>query len=213
MWPIFGGSLHIRKVYMEHHELDSRIFRCVRQACLLKHISFAGRGIGLTKLGKLWPEINHASEYFGYNSLAWWRSSMELDKRIVGRSLKLRLCSRMAAESVVAQTLDGYMLEMHAEKIASVLESFTVFANRITPLIQKDPNAPAWWLNSQVLVQRRHWRFLTRRISCLVSIILDRLETHNGRKRSSLPGEGRLRMTARAAARIYVWRGLPTLSY
>ncbi len=88
------------------------------------------------------PENKHATEYFGYKSLARWRLSRELDKRIVGRSLKLGFCPHLSAETIVAQTLDGYMLDMHAEKIASVLESFTVFVNRITPLIQKDPNAP-----------------------------------------------------------------------
>ncbi len=139
----------------------------------------------------------------------------QLDKRIVGRSLKLGFCPHLSAETIVAHTLDGYMLERHADKIASVLESFTVFANRITPLIQKDPNAPGWWLNSQVLVQRRHWHFLTRRISCVVrvSIILDRLEKYNQRMRSRFPGEDRLREAARAAARAYAWRGLRSRAY
>ena len=182
--------------------MDS-IFRCARRASLLKHVSFAGKALSLTKLAQHLPEINHMAKYFGYNSISQWRSNMELDRSIARRSLKLGLCSRLAADSIVAHTLDDYMLELHATILASVLESFGVFANRITPLIQKDPDAPAWWLNSQILVQRRHWRLLARRVNALVSVVLDRLETSIKRNRSSLPGEVRLREAARAAACIF----------
>ncbi len=128
---------------------------------------------------------------------------MELDQSTAARSLKLGLCSRLAAKMAVAQTLDDYMLEMHADILATVLESFAAFANRITPLIQKDPTAPEWWLNSQILVQRRHWFLLARRVTLLVRIILDRLDKNIKRKQSTLPGEVRLCEAARTAAWLY----------
>ena len=182
---------------------DSSLFRCAWRASLLKHVSFAGQALGPIKLAKLFPEINPFARHFGHNSLSQWRSSMELDRSIAGRSLKLGLCSRLQAKRVIAQTLDDYMLEMHAEKLANLLESFTAFANRISPLIQNDPNAPAWWLNSQVLVQRKHWSLLTRRVTALIRIISDRLDKNIRQKQSDLPGEDRLRKAAHTALWIY----------
>ena len=182
---------------------DSSIFRCARRASLLKNISFAGKALGPIKSAKLLPEIKTAAKYFGYNSLPRWRLDMELDNSIAERSVKLGLCSRLAADSVVSQSLDDYMLAMHADILARVFESFTAFADRMIPLIQSDPSAPEWWLDSQILVQRRHWCLLARRVTVLVRIVLDRLDKNMKWKQSSLPGEIRLREAARAAALAY----------
>ena len=128
---------------------------------------------------------------------------MELDKKIVERSVKMGLISRLAAERVLAPTLDAYMLEMHSEKVAAVLESFTSFARRIVPLSQRDPDAPCWRISDDILVQRRHWIALTRLVKELVSIIMDCLESDRTRRRANLQGQIMLRAAAREAAWIY----------
>ena len=188
---------------MDDQQQDSGIFRCAWRASLLNHVSFAGKALGPIKLAKILPEINTSAKYFGHNSLRRWRLKMQLDKSIAVRSVKLGLCSRMAADSVVAQSLDDYMLAMHADILASVLESLNAFADRLTPLIQSDPSAAAWWINNQILVQRKHWCLLARRVTALVRIVLDGLDKSMTRKQSTLPGEIRLREAARAAACIF----------
>ena len=155
------------------------------------------------KMIQLLPEILHVIEYFGPNSISQWKSNMDLDRNIVKRSVKMGLLSRLAAEKVLAPTLDDYMLEMHLDKIAAVLESFTCFARRIVPLIRTDPDAPCWWVNSEILVQRRHWIALSQRVKLLVSTILDCLKSARIRRRSSLQGQVILRAAAREAAWIY----------
>ncbi len=102
------------------------------------------------------PEILPVIKYFGPDSISQWKSNMDLDRNIVKRSVKMGLLSPLAAEKLLAPTLDDYMLEMHSDKIAAVLESFTCFARRIVLLIRTDPDAPCWWINSEILMQHRH---------------------------------------------------------
>jgi hypothetical protein len=155
------------------------------------------------ELVQMLPEILPVIKYFGPNSISQWSSSMELDRDIVGRSVRMGLLSRAAAENVLAPTLDDYMLEMHSDKIAAVLESFTCFARRIVPLVRNDPDAPCWWIDSEVLVQRKHWYLLSRRVTALASTIMKCLETDRIRKRSNWHARAILLTAAQEAARIY----------
>jgi hypothetical protein len=179
------------------------IHRCGQRASLLKHISFAGPALDNKELVQFLPEILPVIKYFGPNSISQWRSNMELDRNIVGQSLRMGLLSRLAAERVLAPTLDDYMLEMHCEKVAAVLESFTCFARRIVPLIRSDPDAPCWWINSEILVQRKDWSQLSRRVSALVKTIIQCLETDRIRKRSNVHASAILRSAAHEASWIY----------
>ncbi len=140
-------------------------------------------------------------KYFGANTLSYWESNMDLDRNIIGRSVKLGLVSRSAAERLF-HTMDDYMLQMHSEKIATVLESLTSFAHRIIPLINKDPDAPCWWINDQILVQRRHWFSFSRRVNALVSIISECIEKNIRQNNSNSPGEN-LCDAARATALLF----------
>ncbi len=179
------------------------IFRCGQRASILKHISFAGMAINKEEMVQVLPEILPVIKYFGPSSISQWRSSMELDRDIVGRSVRMGLLSRAAAENILAPTLDDYMLEMHSDKIVAVLESFTCFARRIVPLVRNDPDAPCWWINSEVLVQRKHWYFLSRRVTALVSTIMQCLATDKIRKRSNSHARAILLTAAQEAERIY----------
>ena len=179
-----------------------QIYRSVRRASLLRHISFGGRALGMCTLVKVLPELKPIIEHFGAKSISQWRNNMELDRKIVERSVRLGLFSWLAAERLFG-TLDDYMLEMHAAKISTVLESLKSFAHRITPVIQKDLNAPCWWINSQILVHRRHWFELSRRVAALASNIIDCLEEKSRRNQSNLPGEVKLRDMARETAIMY----------
>jgi hypothetical protein len=191
--------------FFHTHNPAMLICHCGQRASFLKHISFAGMDLGKEEMIRILPEGLPLIKYFGPNSISQWRSNMELDRNIVGRSVKMGLFSRLAAEEVLAPTLDDYMLEMHSDKIAAVLESFTCFARRIVPLIRNDPDAPCWWINNDILVQRRHWISLSQRVVSMVGIIMDCLETDRIRKRSNMHRKGILRAAARDAAWIYSW--------
>jgi hypothetical protein len=178
------------------------IFRRGRRASLLMHISFGGKALEITAIAKLIPELIPIITHFGTKSISQWRKNMELDRQVVQRSVQLGLVSQSGSERFFG-TLDDYMLEMHSDKITAVLKSFTLFALRIVPLIQKDPNAQCWWINSEILVQRRHWRSLSRRIIALVSIVIECLEKNFQRNQSNLPGEVKLRAAARETAVMF----------
>jgi hypothetical protein len=49
---------------------------------------------------------------------------------------------------------DLFMIQMYADEISEVLESWIAFAGRVVPLIQSDSNATSWKLSPKLLIHR-----------------------------------------------------------
>jgi hypothetical protein len=120
---------------------------------------------------KLFPEIVRISESFGEGTLQEWCDRMEQHNNLLHRGASMRLCKKAYTSRLTHCSLDLFMLQMHSDSIADALDNFSAFGNRILPLVASNPDAQTWWLNSEVSIQRRHWRMLRRRIAGLIHLM------------------------------------------
>ncbi len=60
--------------------------------------------------------------------------------------------------------IDLFLLQMHADEISSVLDSWVTFAERILPHIRRNKDLENWNLNRELIIHRRHWLMLSKRV-------------------------------------------------
>ncbi len=99
---------------------------------------------------------------------------------------------------------------MHSEQIAKVLQSLAAFGKRVGSLVLQNPTAQAWWINRDILVQRRHWLALSQSVMNLVRLLgFHVLDDHAPPPLRPWPDYDMLRAAAMDAARIFGPAGGP----
>ncbi len=68
-------------------------------------------------------------------------------------------------------SLDAYILRMHADKLANVLDSLVSFARKVELLKREDPHAWGWHFSKEVFIQSRHWPQLARHVLNLLKLL------------------------------------------
>ena len=186
------------------------IFSMTRKTSLLRHISYARRRMRKSSVAKMMPEIAAFSNHFSSGALQHWMNQMNQDNEVIRKGLKMKLLRR--APSLRFSSLDEYMLRLHSEILADILDSHVTFANRIIPLIRADPYACAWYFHRKLLIQRREWKRLTGRVLNLVKLLVgiagpdSQAAETGGLFRSDAadwPHRDRLRAALRRAAAAY----------
>jgi hypothetical protein len=182
---------------------ERNFYRTARLASPLKIISFAEQRLLSCTTLKYFPELRPYQKFFGSGSHSGWVQELSYHSAVLRRGHQQRLCPMTNATKFLNFRLGQYLMKLHSDKIADVLESLVVFAHRIVPIILNDEDAPAWWLNKKMLVQRRHWISFCRRVMAFISLVL--VHENEGEQPISRPspGEQRLRATAHHAALIY----------
>jgi hypothetical protein len=181
-------------------EQECKLCTSIRRASLLHFISFTKRRLRIDAITKQLPELNPSLRYFGKHSLVEWSREMSAHNLTCARAVRMGLCPLNKDPKLEYESLDLFLLQMHADKVADVLESWIAFAERVVPLIQSHSDAASWRLSQKLLIHRYHWFMLSKRVIDVVKTIrfLADHETH-----SRWPGQDRLRSAARQAARAY----------
>ena len=139
--------------------------------------------------------------------------------KILLRGLRMRLLPNSRALRLSSfNSLDTFMLHIHAKKIALCLDSLISFAEKVEPLIRLDPFAHAWFLHEDILIQRQHWRRLARHVLNL-TMLLGHTEPDSPASTAGgagwlpspdvWPGQEALRDAVRRAARVYGAHAMP----
>jgi hypothetical protein len=137
------------------------------------------------------------------DSFKAWELDMNLHNQILRRGGPFETINSKIFE---CSSLDQYMLQMHASRLAQVIDAYTAFAARVLPWIQKNPEAQSWWVNEHLLVQRHHWTIF----SCRVMTLLKASGFENGafqptstQSADRWPNLDQLHESARRASRIF----------
>jgi hypothetical protein len=142
------------------------IIRSIRKASILKLISYATGRLPIADTVQFLPEIMPLFMYIKKDSLKEWNLEMEMHNQILRRGGPMG--HKINSKNFEFCSLDQFMLQMHASRLAEVFDAFTAFAARVIPLIQKNPEAQSWWLNEHLLIQRHHWTALACRVMTLL---------------------------------------------
>jgi hypothetical protein len=156
---------------MHTHEFEQVWFR-IRSASVFKHISFSHRRLPKNKISRFLPETLCEIESFGPRSLQEWHEKMEAHNRSLRRGRRMGLFPGMpVTQKLLHTSLDMYMLQLHSDCLAKSLDSFTTFAKRVAGQIRKRPNAQEWWLNRDILIQRKHWFRFCKQVMNLLQLL------------------------------------------
>ena len=176
------------------------VLRTARRASPLGFLSYASQRLLSYTTLKYFPELRPYLRYFGSGSHAMWVRELNIHNEILRRGHRQRLCPTIRTSKFQIHDLDQYLLRMHSDKLVEALQGLVVFAHRVIPVILSDEDAPVWWLNKHILVQRRHWCSLCQRVMALISLVLENLEETDN---FDDPGRDRLHAVACRAARIF----------
>jgi hypothetical protein len=68
-------------------------------------------------------------------------------------------------------SLDLFMVQMHSQQVAEALDSLSTFGERILSIMKGQPDSRRWWLSPDLLIGRRQWLRLSRRVMNLVHLL------------------------------------------
>jgi hypothetical protein len=176
-----------------------RIWCALRKASLQRFISFAKRRLPNRIIAKQLPEVTRLCKNFGPKSLQAWNDKLLHHNALLRRGASMRLCRTFNTARLMHCSLDMYMLQMHSDEIAGALGCFSTFGKRVQCQIKDSPDSKVWWLGSDMLIYRRHWLELCRRVMSIIQLIgLDLMDEYS----NPWPGQQELCASAKAA----VWR-------
>ena len=141
----------------------------VRKVSLTKYLSFSRQRLTRKKIAKIIPEVTVVDKFFGPRSLQIWNDEMLSHNALLQRGAKMMLCCHFSPARLMNCSLDIYMLHMHANSIAEVLDSLSRFGNGV--MQHCDPDQKAWWLSPEISIQQAHWFQLCRRVIDLLKLL------------------------------------------
>jgi hypothetical protein len=87
------------------------------------------------------------------------------------RGSRMGLNRRFGVAKLMHCSLDLFMLQMHSQEVAEALNSLSTFGEQVLPIIKRNPDSDDWWLSPDMLIDRRCWRNLSRRVMNLVHLL------------------------------------------
>ena len=141
--------------------------------------------------------------FFGKHSQSEWSLEMYAHNLTYEKAMRMGLFPLRHDPNLRFVSLDLFLLQMHADKISEVLESWIAFAQRVLPLIQGDNDAASWRLSRKLLIHRSHWFVLSKRIMNVVNTIRLLAEDGHHHLHSRWPGQDRLFASAQCVAHTY----------
>ena len=206
-----GNWIRNRKIHGSMDDSQFIVFM-TRKASLLKHISFVGRKMSKRSIAKALPELDSFLKHFSPESIQGWRTKLTQHNESVHRALQMKLLR--GASWLRLSSFDAFILLFQSDILADILDSHVTFANRIRPLIRANPSAHGWYFHDKMLIQRRDWKLLARRVLNLVKLlgcadpggvaVKDSSAHHNDDEcMDGWPHQERLRESLRRAAGVY----------
>lgn len=150
---------------------ESQIICAIRQLRVLRYLSFTHGQFSKQRIARCFPELQQINRLFGRWSAQTWADKMAAHNAILlrGESMRLQVIGRV--KRLRFSSLDCYILQMHAEDIAGVLNGLSEFAQRVLPKIQQNRIARTWPICNQILIQRRHWLSFARSVMNLLKLL------------------------------------------
>ena len=179
------------------------IFQCIRTASLIKHISYSKTRLTKSDVAKDLPEILAVTKHFQKKFLPRFVEEMSAHNRLLIRGMGQGLSRLIPADKLMCRSLDSYMLRLHSDKISDVLESLTAFAERVSRIILDSKDDRRIVLSNHMLIHRRHWLSLGRRVLQLIRQICLREDELRKNTPELWPHWRRLQSAARQAALVY----------
>ena len=183
------NNLSIQEIEMErtpssafpaHPHRQTRLFPLIRKLSILKHLSYGREPCSLLATAKILPEVIPFLLDFKMRDISRWEEEMQYHNAILHRGSKVIKQDLLPAQRLLInacsrqfRSLDHYILNMHADKLANILEACLNFAERVYPLVLADPGAPAWRIHKQFFIQSRKWRQLKRRVLDLIDLLIE----------------------------------------
>ena len=152
-------------------ESKSLIVRSFRRAHIAKFLSFTHGRFSKMKLATRLPEINEIDIEIGFQSLQSREREMIHHNEILRRGKYMRIHVDGGIERLTFSSLDRYILQMHSQTIANVLNALSKFADKVIPLIQRDRTAKLWQISDEILIQKQHWLALARQVMNLLKLL------------------------------------------
>ena len=148
---------------------ECKILSGIRKASVLNFISFCRGRLSRTAIVTFLPELAPMLNFFGKQSILEWTVEMSKYNQTCNSKLEGGVGSPKIKHRFYS--LDLFLLQVHPDKLAEVLESWVIFAERVAPLIRSDTDGRSWKLNRKLIIYRRHWFLLSRRIMNVVTTI------------------------------------------
>ena len=144
----------------------------------MRFISFSGPRLKTDAIAIDLPEIVPGLQYFRRKSADEWFLDMSRHNQECKRAIQMGICPLVRKEKFLYSSLDQYMIQMRSERLIAVLDSLSVFAERLVPLINDDNDAHSWRINRELLIHRHHLIELSRRVLSTTTVI-DELTNQN----------------------------------
>lgn len=150
---------------------ESRILVAIKRTSIVRYLSFTYARFSTRKLARHLPETQKMNRKMGPESLQKFTREMVEHNAILRRGELTRTYPVGGIRCLTFSSLDRYILQMHGESIAKILEDLSKFADRVIPLIHQDRSARSWRVGNQILIRRRHWLALARNVMNLLKLL------------------------------------------
>ena len=204
--PAFYSPNHQQKSMDTSKPVDCEagdIFQCIRKVSLIRHISYTKMRLTNSDVAKELPEVLAESNHFQKRFLSHYGDEWSAHNSLLLRGMGQGLSRLIPAHKLMCSSLDSFLLRLHSDKISDLLESLTAFAERVSLILLDNSDDRRIVLNSHLLMHRRHWRSLSRRVLHLVrQICICEDELRKGTP-ELWPNWRRLQSAASQAALVY----------
>ena len=150
---------------------ESIILPGIHKASVFSLVSFCRSRLSLTAIAKYLPELAPTKNFFGKHSLSKWSLEMSLYNQICKTTSGMGMITKEGEQHLLYDSLDLFLLQVHPDKLAQVFDSWVSFAERMVPLIRARSDARSWKLNRKIIIYRRHWLLLSKRVMNVVTTI------------------------------------------
>jgi hypothetical protein len=178
------------------------------KATLVNFILFCRGRLRISAIVKYLPEqpaeLASILKFSGKYSIPEWAAEMSMYNQTCMAPDKIGLTLRSKRNQLRYYSGDRFLIQIHPEKLAEVLDSWEIFAGRVAPLILINIDARSWRLNRKLIIYRRHWFLLSKRVRNVVMTIsqLSQADFRN-QLHSRSHGHEMLRVSACRAACLY----------
>jgi hypothetical protein len=191
-------------------DAEHEIVRSLRKASVLKFISFCRGRLSFAAILKYLPELAPVQNFLEKHSISEWAVKMSAYDQTYTTAPEGGLQLIKNEQNLHYRSLDVFLLQVYPDKLAEAIDSWAIFAERLLPLIRADPDARSWKINRKIIIHRRHWLLLSKRIMAVVTTISFKLLTgpvarvdFREQLHSRSPGRDMLISAALRVARMY----------
>ena len=147
------------------------LFLHFKKASISNFISFSQGRVPCDEIKKIIREFDTVGN-INQDELRQWKDLMTEHNRIIERGERMLLLQNIKSLSWIKfQNLDLFMLQTQSRRLATLLECFSSFGERVLRLIQESPASLIWVIGEQVVVERTSWCRLCSQMMTLLHVL------------------------------------------